>query len=271
MSVTTKLVQLCLNLFFWIGAVLIALLLFIHHERELDIPIAKMEHFKLPLDLNIMILFLLALTGTIGFVTIVANEERKKIHMTIFSSILILLTLLLGSVSYLEYYNRSFITTEYLAQFDASIVHYNETGNSTQSPNHEIYDAADVDRIQVTFTCCGSTDFTDYSTSDYATEHPGQVPISCCNETAASPGRCANGDPLSVEDEEAYINSAGCHAIIESVFLHWLDTLIVVQAFIAIFTTIAICGSAYWIRRARSQRISYNVLPGQEEDDELIE
>ena len=90
-----------------------------------------------------------------------------------------------------------------------------------------------------------------------------------------------------MEDEEAYINSAGCHAIIESVFLHWLDTLIVVQAFIAIFTTIAICGSAYWIRRARSQRISkrllsvfkknikfflgYNVLPGQEEDDELIE
>ena len=101
------------------------------------------------------------LSGTLGFVTIVAHEERKKIHMTIFrklitriflikqfreilgackvecvfpmvvwpefigkrhpfhpisvyhfsnSSILILLTLLLGCISYLEYYNREFIT-----------------------------------------------------------------------------------------------------------------------------------------------------------------
>ena len=139
-----------------------ALLLFIHHERELDIPIAKMEHFKLPLDLNIMILFLLALTGlhiyrefnnficpikaqSVSSPSLPMKSARKytwpslgvifKDHghfQTTFSSILILLTLLLGSVSYLEYYNRSFITTEYLAQFDASIVHYNETGNSTQ-------------------------------------------------------------------------------------------------------------------------------------------
>ena len=103
--------------------------------------------------------------GTLGFVTIIAHEERKKIHMTIFrklitriffdkiliskkynaarlpddnlvwipqgevkkrrpsgrrttlyqfinfnSSVLILLTLLLGCISYLEYYNREFIT-----------------------------------------------------------------------------------------------------------------------------------------------------------------
>lgn len=98
------------------------------------------------------------------------------------------------------------------------------------------------------------------------------MPVSCCNATVAGGDRCGTGQPLSIDNESEYINQAGCHGIIESVFLHWLDTLIVVQAFIAIFTTIALGGSAYWIRRARSQRINYNVLPGQEdEDDELIE
>ena len=40
-----------------------AILLFIHHEAELDIPIQKLKFFKLPFDLNMIILFLLAITG----------------------------------------------------------------------------------------------------------------------------------------------------------------------------------------------------------------
>ena len=145
-----------------------AILLFIHHEAELDIPIPKLEHFKLPLDLNMVILFLLALTGKIisswiywflpkrrmysesrisrnfkdkiktfrylGVRDYCSSRRKKENSYDYFqefdswyseqwlsrftghqfiifeSSILILLTLLLGCISYLEYYNREFIT-----------------------------------------------------------------------------------------------------------------------------------------------------------------
>jgi len=270
MKTTTKIVLGCLNLIFWIGCVLIAILLFIHHEAELDIPIPKLEHFKLPLDLNMVILFLLALTGTLGFVTIVAHEERKKIHMTIFSSILILLTLLLGCISYLEYYNREFITAEYLDQFNDSIFEYNGTGESNRTdwePDHDLYDSDDVDRIQTNFKCCGSMNYTDFNQSPWGKLNPYMVPSSCCNLTLISDEDCR---PLDTRNETEFINQVGCTSQVKHVFLHWLDTLIVIQICMAIFTFVGIVGSAVWIRSRRQRAVPYDLVPEDADDDSLI-
>lgn len=267
---TSQVVLGCLNLIFWIGCGLIAILLFIHHEAELDIPIPKLEHFKLPYDLNMIILFLLALTGTLGFVAIVVHEEKKKLHMTIFSSILILLTLLLGCVSYLEYYNREFITSEYLSQFNDSIFQYNGTGESNKTdwePDHDLYDSDDVDRIQTNFKCCGSLNYTDFEESPWGKENPQMVPSSCCNLTVITEDDCR---PLNITSEKDLINQSGCTAQVKTVFLHWLDTLIVIQFSMAVFTFIGIVGSAVWIRSKRQRAVPYDLVPEEGDDDSLI-
>ena len=56
---------------------------------------------------------------------------------------------------------------------------------------------------------------------------------------------------LNFETELEYIYPDGCFKIVEAQFLHWLDTLIVVQVFLAIFTLIALVGSSCWIRKTR--------------------
>ena len=66
--------------------------------------------------------------------------------------------------------------------------------------------------------------------------------------------------PLDTRNETEYINQVGCTSQVKHVFLHWLDTLIVIQISMAIFTFVGIVGSAVWIRSRRQRAVrKYNV------------
>ena len=60
---------------------------------------------------------------------------------------------------------------------------------------------------------------------------------------------------LNIDTESEFIFTEGCYGIVEKKFLHWLDTLIVVQSFLAVFTAIALIGSSCWIRSIRRSAI----------------
>jgi len=59
----------------------------------------------------------------------------------------------------------------------------------------------------------------------------------------------------TVAADRQYLYRDGCFDIVQSKFLHWLDTLIVVQSFLAVFTFIALVGSSCWIRTIRKGAI----------------
>lgn len=268
---TSKCVLICLNSIFWTGLVLLSLLLFIHHEKELDIPITLLESFSLPFDTNMIVLLVLFLTGIIGYVTILIAEEKRKLIVTIFSSALILLTCLLSAASFFEYWHHDKIRREYLDQFTNSVVQYNSTTEQNVTitewdTDGGIYTSDDVDRIQTIFNCCGSYNFTDFGASPWGLKNPSMVPESCCDEQKMSAinETCR---ALNFETELEYIYPDGCFKIVEAQFLHWLDTLIVVQVFLAIFTLIALVGSSCWIRKTRRGAIPYQLVNEEQEDD----
>lgn len=61
--------------------------------------------------------------------------------------------------------------------------------------------------------------------------------------------------PLDTRNETEFINQVGCTSQVKHVFLHWLDTLIVIQISMAIFTFVGIVGSAVWIRSRRQRAV----------------
>ena len=63
---------------------LLSLLLFIHHDRELDLPIRLLDSFSLPYDTNMLVLLVLFTTGFIGYFAILFNESKRKLLVTIF-------------------------------------------------------------------------------------------------------------------------------------------------------------------------------------------
>lgn len=267
---TSKCVLLCLNCIFWCGLILLSLLLFIHHDQELDIPITLLNSFSLPFDTNMIVLIVLFITGIVGYLAILLNESKRRLIVTIFSSLLILLTCLLGAVAFLEYWHHDQIRIEYLDQFTNSVIQYNSTNNeSHNSTDHwitdgGIYTSDDVDRIQSVLHCCGSHNYTDFAGSPWGLNNPSMVPVSCCNPAEMSKlnQTCRM---LNYVTEEELMNHDGCFDIVESRFLHWLDTLIVVQSFLAIFTFIALAGSSCWIRSIRKGAIPYQII---NQDDE---
>ena len=81
---TSKCVLLCLNCIFWCGLILLSLLLFIHHDRELDIPITLLNSFSLPFDTNMIVLCVLFVTGIVGYLAILLSDEKRRLVVTIF-------------------------------------------------------------------------------------------------------------------------------------------------------------------------------------------
>lgn len=262
---TSKCVLICLNCIFWVGLVLLSLLLFIHHDRELDLPIRLLDSFSLPYDTNMLVLVVLFSTGFIGYFAILFNESKRKLLVTIFSSLLILLTGLLGTVSFFEFWHHDVIREEYLAQFTDSVSQYNSTQilphNTTDKWINDggFYTSDDVDRIQTMLECCGSKNKTDYLETPWGLRYPKMVPYSCCDQEkfAKTNQTCRM---LNIDTESEFIFSEGCYGIVEKKFLHWLDTLIVVQSFLAVFTAIALIGSSCWIRSIRRSAIPYEPI-----------
>ena len=65
---------------------------------------------------------------------------------------------------------------------------------------------------------------------------------------------------INYETERDLMFTQPCHQIVEATFLHWLDTLIVVQSFLAVFTLISLIGSSCWIRSLRRAAIRESCL-----------
>ena len=93
---------------------------------------------------------------------------------------------------------------------------------------------------------------------------------------------------MDTRNETELINQVGCTSQVKHVFLHWLDTLIVIQISMAIFTFVGIVGSAVWIRSRRQRAVrkftipvemskityfkikAYDLVPEDADDDSLI-
>ena len=75
--------------------------------------------------------------------------------------------------------------------------------------------------------------------------------------------------PLDTRNETEYINQVGCTSQVKHVFLHWLDTLIVIQISMAIFTFIGIVGSAIWIRSRRQRAVRKYTVPGENLEENI--
>merc|ERR1719402_725851 len=221
---TSKCVLLCLNCIFWCGLVLLSLLLFIHHDRELDIPITLLNSFSLPFDTNMIVLLVLFVTGLVGYLAILLNESKRKLIVTIFSSLLILLTCMLAAVSFLEYWHHDQIRSEYLDQFTNSILQYNSTEDGPHNSSETwindggIYTSDDVDRIQSMLHCCGSYNYTDFGASPWGLQNQEMVPFSCCNPTemAKLNQTCRK---LNYKTNASLIYTDGCFDIVEAKFL----------------------------------------------------
>lgn len=273
MTITTgRCVLLILNSIFWVALVLLSLLLFIHHDKELDIPISWMKSLELPFGISMIVLVVLFFTGFAGLLVVVIGENYQKVFIAIFSSMLILLTCLLTTLSYMEYTHHDEIRGEYLSQFDESIKSYNSSrstiNNSTNddwSNDGSIYNAEDVDRIQSIMKCCGSTNYTDFQHSPWGKNHSDMAPESCCNFDLLSENNLTCR-ALNWKEESEFIYARGCHDIVDAAFVHWLDTLIVIQCFLVLCTIIALFGSSIWIRQYRQAHSQTEYEPLLEED-----
>jgi hypothetical protein len=172
-------------------------------------------------------------------------------------------------VAFLEFWHHDEIRKDYLDQFDDSILGYNSSSNAPDWVNDgAIYSSDDVDRIQTYFHCCGSKNYTDFGESPWGAQFPKMAPYSCC-DPAAMERLNQTCRMVNYETERDLIFTQPCYEIVEATFLHWLDTLIVVQAFLAVFTLISLVGSSCWIRSLRRAAIPYQLV--DQDDTESIQ
>lgn len=251
---------------FWSALLLMSILLFLHHDKELDIPITFLSSFKLPYVISMVVLVVLFLTGLAGFLLVLLDEKFKKIFMAIFSSLLILLACLLSVLAYTEYINHDPIRIEYLSQFDDSILMYNTSSSviNNATDDHwtndgQLYVSEDVDRIQSLMMCCGSDNYSDFTVSPWGQDHPDMVPESCCDVKAMAAANMTCR-ALNWAEEGSFIYQNGCRDLVEVAFLHWLDTLIVIQSFLGLYAAIALLGTLVWIRVNPTDQTDYEPL-----------
>ena len=76
---------------------------------------------------------------------------------------------------------------------------------------------------------------------------------------------------MDTRNETELINQVGCTSQVKHVFLHWLDTLIVIQISMAIFTFVGIVGSAVWIRSRRQRAVRKYTVPGRNAKNNIFQ